>query len=271
MERIHFRYYLEYALAITTIKMLELMPYTLRIILLCFFFVAALTLMPIRAIIILKNIKRVTGRYDVKILTGFILHFAKLIDEFFIETEQNYMVTGIENIDNHLSKKPVFLITGHFGNWEAVGRYLAKRGYKLFVVARRIKNPLIEKMVRNLRESRGMKVIYDDGALIKIVRRLKKGNVFGFLIDHKVSNGVRVNFFGDVIHPDGVARMSKKYDIPVLPLFNKRKGNKIHIMIGSRIESLDIMDEINKENEILKEFLLEAKEQWLWIHNRWNE
>ncbi|MCS7208645.1 MAG: hypothetical protein NZ874_03655, partial [Fimbriimonadales bacterium] len=71
-------------------------------------------------------------------------HFGVSLAEFFKaptlsreQMEQLLCVVGLEHLDAAFSEgKGVLLITGHFGNWELMARYLCLRGYPIAVIAR---------------------------------------------------------------------------------------------------------------------------------------
>ena len=73
---------------------------------------------------------------------------------------------GFEPIEEaHRAGKGIILITGHFGNWELAGAYVASRGIPIEVIVRRMNNPLFDRYVTRTREGAGMIVVHDHDAV----------------------------------------------------------------------------------------------------------
>ncbi|HEX7937571.1 MAG TPA: hypothetical protein VF483_01195, partial [Gemmatimonadaceae bacterium] len=95
-------------------------------------------------------------------------------------------------------RKGVVLVTGHLGNWELAGAYMAARGADLEAVARRQENPLFDAYLTRTRERLGIKVIYDGDAVRRVPRALRRGATVAFVIDQGAAGlaSTWVPFFG---------------------------------------------------------------------------
>ena len=63
---------------------------------------------------------------------------------------------GFEAIEEaHSAGKGIILITGHFGNWELAGAYVASRGIPIEVIVRRMNNPLFDSYITRTRSGAG--------------------------------------------------------------------------------------------------------------------
>src|SRR5207237_429704 len=60
-------------------------------------------------------------------------------------------------LDCLLSGRPLLLVTGHFGNWEAGGYTLALLGFTTHAIARPLDNPYLDDFLRRFREGTGQK------------------------------------------------------------------------------------------------------------------
>lgn len=185
----------------------------------------------------------------------------------------------------HLDKaakqgKGNLILTAHFGNWELLGIALAASGYPLNVVARPMDNPLIEEILLSLRSKTGARVIPKKGGVREILRRLKKGEGVGMLIDQNTSRheGMFVDFFG---HPAstnrGPALIAMKSGAPVIPIFIIREGKSRHrivfmeevVLYRSRNIEKDILANTEKFTKIIESNIRKYPEQWFWMHQRW--
>jgi KDO2-lipid IV(A) lauroyltransferase len=89
------------------------------------------------------------------------------------------------------------IMTGHFGNWEIGGAALAARGIPMDVVARRQKNPYVDRLINEARARLGMTVIRQGGATRAALRGLRKGHAVALVADQDARRrGVFVDFFG---------------------------------------------------------------------------
>ena len=61
--------------------------------------------------------------------------------------------------------KGLIVVTGHLGNWELGGAYLAARGLPIDAVARHMANPLFDRYLTSTRQRIGMTVVHDEDAV----------------------------------------------------------------------------------------------------------
>jgi len=93
-------------------------------------------------------------------------------------------VQGWSLVEQGLAQnKGLIVVTGHLGNWELGGAYVAARGLPVDAVARHMANPLFDHYLTATRERIGMTVVHDDEAMRRIPRSLRGGRVAAFLVD----------------------------------------------------------------------------------------
>ena len=80
----------------------------------------------------------------------------------------------------------LIFVTGHLGNWELAGAYVAARGIPLDAIARRMKNPLFDRYLTETRSRIGMHVVHDADAVRRTPRSLRDGSAVAFLADQGV-------------------------------------------------------------------------------------
>src|SRR5437762_2128941 len=76
----------------------------------------------------------------------------------------------------------LILASGHVGNWELGGAYLAARGLPISAVARHMANPLVDRYLTRTRERLGLNVIHDEQAVRRVPRAIREGGAVAFLV-----------------------------------------------------------------------------------------
>ena len=93
-------------------------------------------------------------------------------------------VSGWSLVEERLARgKGLIVVTGHLGNWELGGAYLAARGLPIDAVARHMNNPLFDTYLTATRQQIGMTVVHDDQAVRRVPRSLRSGRAVAFLVD----------------------------------------------------------------------------------------
>lgn len=194
------------------------------------------------------------------------------------QIEQRLQVEGLEFLDSAFRKgKGVLLITGHFGNWELMARYLCMRGYPISVIARDTDDPATTELVTLIRERSGYKVIPRGHAARPVLKALRNNEAVGILPDQNAGD-VFVEFFGQKAGSvAGPAIFHLRTGAPIVPLFNVRLPDDYH-----RIEILpplcfestgDIQADSQRImqalHDILERYIRRYPDQWLWLHDRW--
>lgn len=179
-----------------------------------------------------------------------------------------------------ISRGPAIFLTSHTGCWELLGAYLAIEGIPLDVVARRMYDERLERLLIDSRESAGMGNISRGSGTRDIIRSLNAGRGIGFLIDQDIKNvkGVFVDFFGTPAHTaTAPAQLALKRGIPIIPILTYRDDNHCHhACIGEPLE-IEMTGDYDRDTLALtaacsaatEAFIREHPEQWVWFHERW--
>lgn len=177
-------------------------------------------------------------------------------------------------------KKGVIVFSAHFGNWELIP-YLLNRNLKkkIYCIARKMDNPLIEKMVKDFREYMGSEIIYKIGSIRTVLKELENNNIVLILIDQNTlpREGVFVDFFSRKVSTiTTVSQLHLKKKYPIVPLFVQYEPGRIVMDIQNEIifnssENLkkDILDLTQKCTSLIEAKIREYPDQWFWFHNRW--
>jgi Kdo2-lipid IVA lauroyltransferase/acyltransferase len=186
-----------------------------------------------------------------------------------------------EDFDEAARGAKPFIVCGlHLGNWEILAHGGQRLGVSLIGVYQRPSNPLVEVLIRGIREP-----LYEAGLTPKtpmaarvLLRAIKDGASPCFLADLRDDNGPSVPFFGrlarSTVFPALLARTTG------IPLYAgaafRRPGSRFSIRIApismpqtnnSAADALVATQALQRQFEA---FIREAPEQWMWAHRKWD-
>ncbi len=175
--------------------------------------------------------------------------------------------------------KGVIIVTGHLGNWELGGAYVAARGVPLDVVARGMANPIMEEYVRVTRNEIGMAVVHDSQAVRQTPRALREGRVVAMVSDHDALGlaSTFVPFFGRPAKtPRGPAVFALRLGVPLVFVSPVREKSGRYAL---RIEPVPVVETGDREadvdaivlayTQILERLIRRYPDQYFWQHRRW--
>ena len=173
----------------------------------------------------------------------------------------------------------VVLITGHFGNWELAGAYIAARGIRIEGIARRLNNPLVNAFVTRQREESGIRLIHDADAVRRTPRALREGHAVTFIADQGVLGlaSTYVPFFGRPAKtPRGAAVFALRLRVPtffcVSPLGEDGKYHLVATPLdiaGTGDREADVDALVARYTAMLESWVRRYPEQYFWHHRRW--
>ena len=190
-------------------------------------------------------------------------------------------IKGRENLLNTIkSPKGLIMISAHIGNWEMSHLFLSSYLQKSQVVVAQNQPYIIERIIHKLRTSTGNTIISKKGAMIKLVRTLRKGKMIGLLIDQGTSRGegVDVTFFGRNTNATYAASLlAARYNCPVLPVYCIRESDaKLTVIVEPPLrlhKTDDVRSDLRTNTQIMTDSVEKMvslyPEQWLWFHKRW--
>jgi len=190
-------------------------------------------------------------------------------------------VSGLHILDAALKKgRGVIALTGHIGNWELMGAFLAMKGYRVNVVGATIYDPRLDALVVGNRQNSGLHYIERGAATREILRALRRNEIVGLLIDQDTTrvDGVFVNFMGRKAYtPVGPVMLAMKTHAVIVPMAVHINEKGLHVIeIRDEIElefSRDVeQDRIRNTqrcSDALEQFIREHPTQWVWMHERW--
>jgi len=173
------------------------------------------------------------------------------------------------------------ILTGHFGNWELSGYAHAYYGFPLHIVHRRLRNPLIDNVIVQVREQCGNKVIRKTGAGIEVFRAIRQKAFVVAAVDQNASGrmGVFVPFFSRLASTSGgLAGLALASGVPVIPAFLVREhGSWRHRLevrppvepVRTGDQETDLRETTAKFTAVFQQIIEQYPDHWLWIHKRW--
>jgi KDO2-lipid IV(A) lauroyltransferase len=188
--------------------------------------------------------------------------------------------TGLEHVDAALARgKPLIFYSGHFGNWEVAALAAALYGLKLAAVYRAANNPLVDRMMIDLRRDLGADPIPKgaQGAR-KILGAIKAGQSLCMLVDQKMNDGIAVPFFGrDAMTAPAIAELALRYDCSVLPARVERlPGSRFQVTVfpphelpASDDKAADVLALMTEINLTVEGWIRARPGHWFWLHRRW--
>ena len=189
-------------------------------------------------------------------------------------------VEGWSIVEERLARgKGLILVSGHLGNWELGGAYLAARGVPMQAVARYMENPLFDRYLTRTRERIGMRIVHDDEAVRRVPRSLREGNAVAFLVDQGAVGlaSIWVPFFGRLAKtPRGPAVFALRLDAPVVFGAAIRQPSGRFRLTFEPIDSsstgnldADVERIVTDYTATLERWVRRAPEQYFWHHRRW--
>ena len=173
----------------------------------------------------------------------------------------------------------ILFVTGHLGNWELGGAYLAARGVGVDVVVRRMANPLFDGYLTRTRERMGMRVVYDERAVAQVPRAIRAGRAVAMLTDQETIGlaSTWVPFFGRPAKTlRGPAVFALRLGAPLIFGCALRQTSGLYRL---SLESIPVRrtDDLEADvdrivaayTEVLERWVRRAPEQYFWHHRHW--
>ena len=212
------------------------------------------------------------------------INYGKIFAEYpFIKNFRNSNKNNLISIENKnylldikKAKEPVIFISGHFNNFELMAMTIEKFGIDLAAVYRPLNNKFLNPMMEKIRKKYICKKQVKKGisGTKELLRYFKNGSSIALMIDQRVSQGIKANFFGkDAFTTTIPAQFVKKFDAKIVPVYIERTENdlfKIKIDEPIKFDKQETIPSITLSlNRILEKMILKNPAQWIWTHNRW--
>ena len=189
-------------------------------------------------------------------------------------------VEGWDVVERAMARgKGILFVTGHLGNWELAGSFVAARGIPLEAVARRMQNPLFDRYLTETRQRIGMSVVHDADAVRRVPRAMREQHAVAFLVDQGAVGlaSTWVPFFRRLAKtPRGPAVFALRLGAPVVFGAALRQPDGRYMIgfeevrtepTGDREADVDRI--VAAYTATLERWVRRAPEQYFWHHRRW--
>ena len=177
---------------------------------------------------------------------------------------------------------PKVCVTGHFGNFEALGHVSNFFGIRTYTVVRTLDNPYLDRLVADFRQFMGQRLLPKNDSAGQADEVLQTGGLLALLGDqHAGKKGCIVDFLGrpaschkalalfallnraplmvvNCTRTDGAMRFVMKMDAIVDPVNNPEVYGSVEVMT-------------QWYNDQLAARIRQEPEQYWWLHNRWRD
>ena len=237
---------------------------------------------------ILTNIKNAlpsTNKADLELIIqsmwenyGRILAEYVFLKDFRKEKLNDYLeIEGIEHLNKvRDSNEQVVFVSGHFNNFELMAMQIEKSGINLAAIYRPLNNIFLNGIMEKIRTKYICKNQIKKGrrGTRELLKSFNNKNSIALMIDQRVSEGEKSNFFGqDAFTTTIPAQLVKKFGCKIVPIYIERYNNfyfKMKIEEPINYNKDSTIDEITLSlNKLLENMILKNPSQWIWSHNRW--
>ena len=231
----------------------------------------------------IDEIKKSTNKnFSFEVLGNYGRIFAEypFIKNFRNDKLKKYLqIEGEEYLKNIIQEKKIAVfVSGHFNNFELMAMQIEKSGIDLAAIYRPLNNPFLNQVMEKIRLNFICRKQIKKGksGTRKLLECIKKGSSVALMIDQRVTEGSKVDFFGKEATTTTIpAQLIKKYECLLVPVYIERfnKFNfKIYISKPININKNKTIDEITIYlNRVLEKMILKNPTQWIWTHDRWKK
>ncbi len=181
--------------------------------------------------------------------------------------------SGVEALETaKAAGRPIILVTGHFGNFDAMRAALVLKGYNIGAVYRPINDPGLDAAFVELLTGIAEPVFPRGRAgMVRMIRHLRGGGTVAILIDQYVNRGAPLTFFGKTAPTAlSAAEMALKYKALLVPVYGIRRPDRgFDLVVETPVEPSDPETMTQALNDSLEAQIRAHMDQWLWIHRRW--
>lgn len=197
---------------------------------------------------------------------------------------EKFQYHNLEALTNLVEQeKSIVLISGHFGYWEAIASSIPHfaPNYGKYSLGRLTQFQAVNELIIRSRENYGVKLIDKKGSFKQILKIYSKPKqIVGIIVDQNMSESeaVWVKFFGkDVTHTPVASILSRRFDIPILPVFIDFNEDYTQFIVrfmdpfycpNTQNMENDILEATQKQASLMQDMIEHHPSSWLWFHKR---
>ena len=229
----------------------------------------------------LPNLKRNEMEHIIKKMWN---NYGRILAEFIFIKDfrsskftNNIEIKGQEILDIiKKNNEPVIFVSGHFNNFELMAMQIEKSGIDLAVIYRPLNNKFLNFIMEKIRKKHICKNQIKKGisGTKQLLSFFKKKTSIALMIDQRVSQGIKSNFFNNEALTTTIpAQFVKKFKCKIVPIYIERVKDvnfKLTIYDPIAYSNNESVEEITLDlNQQLEKLILKNPDQWIWSHNRW--
>jgi KDO2-lipid IV(A) lauroyltransferase len=196
---------------------------------------------------------------------------------------QFFSITNKREIVSYLlDRRPVVLVSGHYGNFEIAGFMLGLLGVPTFTIARTLDNPYLNTFLNRFREAKGQFIVAKQGSAGQLDDVLAQGGKLVLLGDqHAGPKGCWVDFLGRPAScHKAIAVFPMSAAAPLAVVYGRRTHSPMHFEMGMQ----DVLDPADPQaqlggvkpitqwyNQQLEILIRAFPGQYWWLHRRWRD
>ena len=185
-------------------------------------------------------------------------------------------IENVERLEEVKRGQPVVFISAHFSNFELLAMVIEKTGVNLSAIYRPLNNKMVNSIMEPLRKKYICKKQIKKGlnGVREALKYFKQGVSVAIMIDQRVSEGEKINFFNYPAHTTTIpAQFVKKFGCKIQPVHIERY-DKIYFKISfdepiTMNSNADDSSISLRLNQWLEEKIRKNPSQWIWSHDRW--
>ncbi len=170
-------------------------------------------------------------------------------------------------------KRPIIIVSGHFGPWEAIRAALKRCGLQTAAVYQKSKNKFYQPHHHKVISAGGTPIFQADRkGTVAMIRYLKTGGIVCIMIDQAISGGHYIDFLGKPAKTTfAIADLAIRYNALLIPAYAIRDKNDfpVQVILESPIPFSTPEKMTKKLNQSLTKIVKANPTQWYWVHNRW--
>jgi len=192
------------------------------------------------------------------------------------------MVNNHKAVRMLLGKRPVVMLTAHFGNFEVNGYVAGLLGFPSYSIARPLDNPLVDQFLQKFRAQTGQIILPKQGSAGDVSAVLESGGMLAMLGDQYAGpKGCWVEFFGRPAScHKATALFSLTSGAPMIVTYARRRnGQPMQFELGfhsfydptSPDAPRDVRGITQWYSNELEQIIRRDPEQYWWVHRRWKD
>lgn len=221
-------------------------------------------------------------------LRAFYDHLGLLVAEFLRapylapeKLDRLVEVEGFERFAPEFAKgQGAIVVTAHFGNFELLGSFFARRGMPVTAITKRLSKNFANAFWLEQRKRAGLREVPDSGSIRDIFKVLRAGQILAVMIDQNMipRRAIFVPFFGrQAATTPAPAVFAERTGAPVfLALMHRLPGGRHRVTVEGPIpfertgdRDGDVAAFTAKLNRALEAHVRAEPASWYWVHRRW--